>query len=51
MEVLNDIANSVDPLLTFTFDTPCNYSDKKMPALDIKVRVNVEEKNRIDYEF
>ena len=51
MEVLNDIANSVDPMLTFTFDTPCNYSDKKMPALDIKVRVNVEEKNRIDYEF
>ena len=53
MEVLQDIANSVDKnkMITFTHDTPCNYTDRKMPALDIKVNVNVEMKNRIDYEF
>ena len=43
--------NSVDNMITFTHDTSCNYPDKKMPALDIKVNVNQEMKNRIDYEF
>ena len=51
MEVLQDVANSVDNMITFTHDTPCNYPDKKMPALDIKVNVNQEMKSRIDYEF
>ena len=38
-------------MIKFTIDTPCNYSDGKMPALDIKVNVNEEQHNRIDYEF
>jgi hypothetical protein len=49
MKVLQEIANSVDPMITFTFDTPC--SNKKMPALDIMVSVNEDMGNRIDYEF
>ena len=53
MEVLQDIANSVDnnKMITFTHDTPCTYTYRKMPALDIKGNVNVEMKNRIDYEI
>ena len=51
MEVLKDVAEAVDPMLKFTIDTPCNYSEGKMPALDIKVNVNEEQHNRIDYEF
>ena len=51
MEVLQEVANSVDKMITFTHDTPCNYPSKKMPALDIMVNVNQEIKNRIDYEF
>ena len=47
MEILQDIANSVDEMITFTHDTPCNYKNKKMHALDIMVRVN-EELNNID---
>ena len=51
MEVLQEVANSVDEMIKFTHDTPCSYEDKKMPALDIKVNVNEEMENRIDYEF
>ena len=38
-------------MITFTFDTPCSHADGKMPVLDIKVDINVEMENRIDYEF
>ena len=51
MKVLQDIANSMDPMIKFTVDTPCNYSDNKMPVLDIKVSINKSLGNRIDYEF
>ena len=51
MEVLKDIANSIDDMITFTFDTPSNYIEGKMPALDLKVSVNEEKGNRIDFEF
>ena len=48
MEVLKDIAESVDSMLSFTIVTPCNYSHGKMPALDIKVSINEDKFNRID---
>ena len=51
MEILKDIANSIDDMLTFTYDVPSNYSDGKMPALDLSVSINEEEENRIDYEL
>jgi hypothetical protein len=35
MEVLKEIAESIDEMIKFTYDTPCNYLDQKMPALDI----------------
>ena len=51
MEVLQTIANEIDAMLTFTIDTPCNYSNGKMPVLDVEVCINEKECNRIDYEF
>ena len=51
MEILKDIAESIDKGLKFTIDTPCNYEDGKMPALDIKVCINETFNNRMDYEF
>ena len=49
MEVLQEIANSINPMIKLTVDTPCNYEDGKMPALDIKVNINLKKNNRIDY--
>ena len=51
MEVIQKIANDIDPMIQLTVDTPCNYADGKMPVLDVKVNVNRSEKNRIDFEF
>ena len=51
MEVLKTIAESVDSMLKFTYDTPCKHSDGKMPVLDLKVNINAEMQNQIEYEF
>ena len=31
MEVIQEIANGIDPMIQLTIDTPCNYTDGKMP--------------------
>ena len=51
MEIVQRIANSINPMVKLTVDTPCNYEDGKLPVLDVKVDVNEEEDNRIDFEF
>ena len=51
MDVVQEIANSINPMIILTVDTPCNYEDGKLPVLDIKVDVNEDEVNRIDFEF
>ena len=51
IEVVQSIANSINPMVKLTVDTPCNYVDGKLPVLDVKVDVNEEEDNRIDFEF
>ena len=51
MDVVQEIANSINPMIKLTVDTPCNYKDGKLPVLDIKVDVNEAEGNRIDFEF
>ena len=38
-------------MIQFTVDTPCNYEDRKLPILDVKVNVNELENNRVDFEF
>ena len=50
MEIVQQIANSINPMIKLTVETPCNFKDGQMPVLDIKVKINENESNRIDYE-
>ena len=51
MEVIRDIANSIDPMIQFTVDTPSSHENKKLPILDIQANLNKEENNRLDFQF
>ena len=51
MEVIQELAQSINPMIKLTTETPCNFKDGKIPILDIKVEVNSKENNRIDFEF
>ena len=51
MEIIQGVANSIESMTQFTIETPCNFTDRKLPVLDVKVNVNQQEKNRIDFEY
>ena len=51
MEIIREIAESIDPMIRLTIDTPCNYKDNSIPILDLEVSINQIENNRIDYQF
>ena len=51
MDVIQGIANSVNPMIKLTVETPCNFPDGQLPVLDVKVNINVKENCRIDFEF
>ena len=51
MEIVLKVANRINPMIQLTVDTPCNHEDGKLPVLDVKINVNENENNRIDYEF
>ena len=51
MELIQEIANSINPMIKLTIETPCNFVDGKMPVLDVKVNVNGQESDRIDFEY
>ena len=51
MEVVQSVANGIEDMVRLTIETPCNFVDRKIPILDVKVKVNGEEGNRIDFEF
>ena len=51
MEIIQSIANSINQMIKLTVETPCNFKDQKITVLDVKVKVNEEENNRIDFEF
>ena len=51
MEILQQIANQINPMIKFTVDLPSDHEDGKLAVLDLKFRVNKVMKNRIDYEF
>ena len=40
--ILQQIANDIDSMITFTQDIPNNYDDKKLPVLDLKVHVDAQ---------
>ena len=51
MDIVQKIANSIDPMIKLTVETPCNFADGKLPVLDVTVNINYKEDNRIDFEF
>ena len=38
-------------MIPFTVETPCTSKDRKIAILDVKVNINENEQNRIDFEF
>ena len=36
MEVIQKVANYINPMIKLTVDTPCNHDDGKLPVLDVK---------------
>ena len=51
MEIVKEIANSVDDMTKFTVDYPSNHECGKMPILDVEAGINKEKENLIEYEF
>ena len=51
MEIIKDIAESVDEMIEFTFDFPGNHKSRKMPVLDVEASINKEKQNIIEFEF
>ena len=49
MKILNEIADSIHPMIKFTSDVPSNHYDGLLPVLDLKVKLT--EENIIHYEF
>ena len=49
--MINDIANSIDSMITMTFDIPSKYNDSKVPMLDLKVWLNANDNYKIYYSF
>ena len=49
MEIIQDVANSVDPMINLTVETPCNFKNGKLPVLDIQGNINKKEINREDF--
>ena len=48
-KVLTDIANSIDEMISFSFDVPSNHSDLYLPVLDVKVKLDCQAK--VQYQF
>ena len=48
-DVIKEIANNISEELKVTYDVESNYSDRKVPILDLKVGINNE--NKIEYHF
>ena len=51
MEIIQEVAQTINPMIKLTIETPCNFKNGKMPVLDIQVGINHAEMNRIDFEF
>ena len=51
MEVIRQIANTIDPMIQLTVDMPSSHENQKLPILDIQASVNKMKSNRLEYEF
>ena len=50
-EIVKEVAESITDMIKLTIEVPGKFPDKKLPILDIKMWINYEEGNRIDFEF
>ena len=48
-KVLNQVADSIHPMISFTSDTPSNHTDGLMPVLDLKVKL--DDENDVHFEY
>ena len=51
MEVIKDIAESIDDMVKFTVDYPGNHKSTKLPILDVEASMNKEKQNKVEFEF
>ena len=51
MEVVREVADSIDEMIKFTVDYPGNHKSGKMPVLDVEAAINKEKENKIEFEF
>ena len=51
MELIRDIADSMDDMIKFTVDWPGNHKSGKIPILDIQASINKDKQNKIEFEF
>merc|ERR1711954_300729 len=49
MDIIQKIANSINENLQVTYDIPSNHEDKMVPILDVKAKLN--NQNKIDFKF
>ena len=49
MEVVREVADSVDEMIKFTVDYPGNHKSGKMPVLDVQAGLNKEKDNKIEF--
>ena len=49
--IIEEVAQSITKMIQVTFETPCKYDDNKLRVLDLKMWVNHNEGERIDFEF
>ena len=49
MKIIQKVANDIDGNIKVTFDVPSYHDDGYVPILDVKVKINVE--NKIEYKF
>ena len=49
--IIQELAMTINPMIRLTIETPCSFTNGKMPILDIQVDINLNQMNRIDFEF
>ena len=49
MQLIQQVANNLDPTIKVTFDAPSLNADKRVPILDVKANIN--DKGKIEYIF
>ena len=51
MDIVRQVAELINPMIKFTVDVPSHHENQKIAVLDLEIKMNETEENRIDYEF